>query len=135
MKLFKAEIVKVTSGLPTVALPGEIDMFAVGAPGPPEEPELRDWVSVPPPQANCDAIRNTTAKQGAIETIEIVAAPEIFRAVDPDPSPEPAKASSQPETGAVKELIFSMASSLELWNLESSHETLRQKERKLNGGT
>ena len=58
MKFFDPEIVTVRSGLPTMAVAGEIEMFADGVP---EEPDWGDCLRAPPPQANCPTIRNPTA--------------------------------------------------------------------------
>jgi len=59
VKFFDPETFRTRSGLPTMALPGEIEMFADGLP---EEFELGDCVGVPPPQANCHMmIRNPAA--------------------------------------------------------------------------
>jgi hypothetical protein len=58
LKLFDPDTVRVRSGLPTVALEGEIEMFAGGLP---EEFDSGDCLRVPPPQANCQMIRNPTA--------------------------------------------------------------------------
>src|SRR5258705_7150979 len=59
VKSFDPETFRIRSGLPTMALPGEIEMFADGLP---EEFELGDCVGVPPPQANCHMmIRNPAA--------------------------------------------------------------------------
>lgn len=70
MKLFNAEIVKVKSELPTVAPPGETDMFAAGVLGVPACPG-GEGLSVSPPQPNCEKRMLRTIKNDAQLTILI----------------------------------------------------------------